>query len=289
MDVDPPIAEQKIEFHPLAIVHMADQYTRITSGGSPLPANSPVVGLLFGMTGDEEHWQVLDADDISTDISETTEQQVSLHRAVFPQHSVVGWYRVSSEDSEPIAEDLQTTQRLQEHFCSSKQPFIFCFCQVPKSVGMDEEDLETLPITLYQMDSGADVLVAMEEWKLKTSEAEKIAVETVLREQPQEESGFLKHAKEMESAMKKMKDRLSILINFLEDTQNGKIPFQPRLMRQVQSVVCHLGPLLANQPPPAGVQDWLPHIAVAAKTVKAVQGYTDKVKLVQDNRVARRF
>eukprot|EP00547_Thalassionema_nitzschioides_P008074 CAMPEP_0194224602 /NCGR_PEP_ID=MMETSP0156-20130528/37880_1 /TAXON_ID=33649 /ORGANISM="Thalassionema nitzschioides, Strain L26-B" /LENGTH=296 /DNA_ID=CAMNT_0038956245 /DNA_START=84 /DNA_END=974 /DNA_ORIENTATION=+ len=296
MEVDPPATNQRIEFHPLAIVHMADQYTRITSGGSPLPSNAPVVGLLFGMTGEEEQWQVLDADDIATDIIETTQQQVSLHQAVFPLHSVVGWYRVSSEDAEPIAEDLQTTQRLQQHFCSSaEQPFIFCFCQVPKNKGsdgdngIDEDDSENLPITLYQVDSDANVLLAMEDWTLKTSDAEKIAVETVLREQPQQESGFLKHAAEMESAIMKMKDRLSVLIQFLEDTQEGKVPFQPRLMRQVQSVVCHLGTLLAAQPPSAGVQDWLPHIAVAAKTVKAVQGYTDKVKLLQDNRAARRF
>lgn len=293
MDVDSSATNQHIEFHPLAIVHMADQYTRITSGGSPLPANSPVVGLLFGMIDDDEKWQVLDADDIATDISETTQQQVALHQAVFPLHSVVGWYRVSSEDSEPVAEDLETTQRLQQHFCSSaEQPFIFCFCQLPKSKGsdgIDEDDSENLPVTLYQVDPDVNVLLAMEDWKLKTSDEEKIAVETVLREQPQEETGFLKHASEMDSAIRKMKDRLSVLIQFLEDTQEGKVPFQPRLMRQVQSVVCHIGPLLAAKPPPSGVQDWLPHIAVAAQTVKAVQGYTDKVKLLQDNRAARRY
>jgi len=330
MEIDPPATtastNECIEFHPLAIMHMSDQYTRITSGGSPLPDNSPVVGLLFGTTPndeeEEEKWQVLDADDIATEVSESTQQQISLHQAVFPQHSVVGWYRVTSSDTEPVAEDLQTTQKLQQHFSTlssttmtntTNKPFVFCFCQVKNTTtagydhendddaiiqdsndtsndnndSMIPENDDSLPITLYQV--ADDVLLAIDDWKLETSETEKIAVETVLREKPRQESGFLSAVNSMESAVQKMKDRLTILIQFLEDTDHGKLPYQPRLMRQVQSVVCHMALLTANEAPPNGVEDWLLHMAVAAKTVKAVQGYTEKVKLVQEHRAARRF
>eukprot|EP00548_Thalassiothrix_antarctica_P014039 CAMPEP_0194170226 /NCGR_PEP_ID=MMETSP0154-20130528/4866_1 /TAXON_ID=1049557 /ORGANISM="Thalassiothrix antarctica, Strain L6-D1" /LENGTH=324 /DNA_ID=CAMNT_0038881977 /DNA_START=138 /DNA_END=1112 /DNA_ORIENTATION=+ len=305
-----------IEFHPLAIVHMSDQYTRITSGGAPLPKDSPVVGLLFGTTEEGEEWEVLDADDIiTTDISTednttTIQQQIELHQAVFPQHSVIGWYRVTSSDTEPVAEDLETTQKLQQYFSSSttttsdttdntEKPFMFCFCQVKATEeegGGDNENIivnnddSSLPITLYQVDGG--VLVAIEDWKLETSEVEKIAVETVVREKPRQESGFLSTLNTMESAVSKMKDRLNILIQFLENTEKGIIPFQPRLMRQVQSVVCHLGLVLSNDNAPPNtdsIEDCLPYMAVAAKTVMAVQGYTEKVKLVQEHRSARRF
>ena len=272
-----------LAFLQLAIVFMSDQYTRITTGGSPLPKTAPVVGLLFGL--DDEKLEIIDADEIATDLSESTHAQIALHQAVFTQHSVVGWYRVSTE-SEPNADDLVIAQKLQQHF--QNENFCFCFCQV------DGKDADSLPMTLYQINDG--ILIALEDnWKLETSEAEKIAVETVIRQQPQtESSGYLTKMSSMEQALHKMKDRLHILVQFLQDTHDGNIPFDAALMRSVQSVVIQLGPLVAADPEPVGVEAWLPHMAVAAKTVQAVQGYTEKVRELQEHargygRGARRF
>lgn len=258
---------------------MSDQHTRITTGGSPLPRTAPVVGLLFGL--DDEKLEIIDAGEIATDLSESTHQQIELHQAVFPQHSVVGWYRVSTE-AEPNAEDLVTTQKLEQHFQSSN--FCFCFCQANDTT----DDAESLPMTLYQThhdDDGVVVLVALEDnWKLETSEAEKIAVETVIRQQPQKDSsGYIARMTSMEQALCKMNERLDVMVQFLQDTEDGKLPFDAALMRSVQSVVCQLGPLVATDPEPAGVEAWLPHLAVAAKTVHAVQGYAEKVKELQDH------
>ena len=260
----------------LAIVHMSDQYTRITTGGSPLPKTAPVVGLLFGL--DKEKLEIIAAGEIATDLSESTHQQIALHQAVFPQHSVVGWYRVSTE-ADPNAEDLATTQKLEQHFQSAN--FCFCFCQA------DGTDADSLPMTLYQThhDDGVVVLVALEDnWKLETSEAEKIAVETVIRQQPQtDSSGYLARMTSMEQALHKMNERLNVMVQFLQDTDDGKIPFDAALMRSVQSVVCQLGPLVATDPEPVGVEAWLPYLAVAAKTVHAVQVYAEKVRELQEH------
>jgi hypothetical protein len=263
---------------------MSDQYTRITTGGSPLPKDAPVVGLLFGLLEDSagnKKLEVLDAEEIPTDLSETTKQQVALHQAVFPQHVVVGWYRVSTE-STPTADDLVTTQRLQEHFGDH---FLLCFTQT-------DGDVDSLPMTLYSIES--DVLVALDGWKLETSEAEKIAVETVVRQKP--ESGYVTELSSMEQALHKLKDRLDVLVQFLQDTHDEKLPFDPALMRHVSAVVMQLGPLVASHPTQKGMEEaWLPHLAVAAKAVQSVQGYTEKVRLMQEHtrgysgRGARRF
>ena len=91
---------------------MSDQYTRVSCGGSPLDKDAPVVGLLFGCKDVDGVIQIRDADDIPTDVSESSTKQVNLHRAVFPQHSVFGWYRVSLQDEEPTTNDLRITQQL---------------------------------------------------------------------------------------------------------------------------------------------------------------------------------
>lgn len=259
----------------LAIVHMSDQYTRITTGGSPFPKDAPVVGLLFGLTGENGALQIMDADDIPTEISEVMDQQVSLHQAVFPQHSVVAWYRVS-EDGVPNEDDLQTTIKLRQKYGDD---FVFCSCQT-------SGDPESLPITLYQVED--NVLVGLENWKLETSEAEKIAVEKVVREQPtQQQSAYATHLSTTEQALRKLKDRLTILVQFLQDTQSQKIPFNPELMRHVQSLVCQLGPLVASAPTRTDEQ-WVLHMAVTAKTVQTVQGYTDKCRQLQEHRSHQR-
>ena len=196
---------------------MSDQYTRITSGGSPLDKNAPVVGLLFGLsdgsaktkavTNNESLVRVLDADDIPVEISNTTELQVNLHTTVFPKHKVVGWYRVVSqaenEDIEPTEEDLSITKALEQNYAPGDSDF-FCFCllkvvQSKKEPSDDEMKTEEststttldtlgkeLPIHLYQLRDydGVSILLGLTDWQLETSPAERLSVERVMKEKP---------------------------------------------------------------------------------------------------------
>jgi hypothetical protein len=127
----------------LAIVNMSDQYTRITSGGSPLDRSAPVVGLLFGVrstgaatrtnsnssnnnnnssvVGVVHHLRIMDSDDIPVTTPAT--MQISLHQAVFPLHQVVGWYRVASSSATtagPTADDVHCTAQLQQRHASAQ-------------------------------------------------------------------------------------------------------------------------------------------------------------------------
>ena len=79
---------------------------------------------------------------------------------------------------------------------SEEKPFFFSLLQVKHPTGNNnsnnamkekEEGDDELPLNLYeiQVHDGAAVLVGMENWSLETSEAERIAVERVVREQPQ--------------------------------------------------------------------------------------------------------
>jgi len=219
MDIDTPEKEELSVFlHPLALIHMSDQYTRIRCGGSPLDATCSVEGILFGHCKTKNQtYYVEDAGDIPL---EDATQQIDLHQAVFSTQAVLGWYKVmdpSSASYEPTAADLKQTQQIQARYqLQAKKkseeeketiendeptPTFFGLLQVPKQKKKasaleqakkgagakksdeDDDDEDELPLTLYQLDpDGGKSLVALSTWSLQTAESERIAVQRVIRE-----------------------------------------------------------------------------------------------------------
>ena len=302
---------------------MSDQYTRITCGGSALSKDAPVVGLLFGRwspNGDNNNddVQIVDADDIPTDCSEAAKSQVSLHHAVFPQNQVVGWYRVATCE-EPNASDLALTQELKQHYYggsgenrnNADKPFFFSLLQVKGNSSKDTKmkddnnnDDDELPLNLYEIQT--NVLVAVQQWSLETSEAERIAVERVVREVPRQStkateniheaaanstqpSPYVNYMSSVQHSLEAMEDRIRIIIAYLEKIGKGEVPPNFSLMRQIQGLILQLGPLQASAPKdPRDVSErdaaLLSHLATVAKTVQAVQGYTEKFRTMYENR-----
>ena len=113
----------QIKIHPLAIIGISDHQTRIATGGSPLtslPSSSsskklpPIVGLLFGYQNGITI-SIVDAEEIQINYTNTTgnadiknivtpeqkkniQTKIELHQKVFPNHEVIGWYRVDVDD-----------------------------------------------------------------------------------------------------------------------------------------------------------------------------------------------
>ena len=279
---------------------MSDQYTRVTCGGSPLPADAPVVGLLFGSIDNQKVLQLHDADDIPTDISDATQVQVDLHKAVFPQHSVAGWYRVSGSDEEPQSMDLQITDRLKQHYApSSFSIFCFCLLQVSKSTKPTRDRQSTthteLPINLYslQVVDGLPFLLGLNNWQLWTSEPERIAVERVMKEPPPDSprtNAYTRQLKSMQHSMLSMKERIMFLVEFLEQTQQGVIPPNYSLLRQINGLLYSLGPISSSLQLDDSLNDakLLSHLALVAKTIKAAESYIDKFRLVHESKTANK-
>ena len=240
--------------------------------------------------------EINDADDIPVDLSETAATQVSLHTAVFPKHAVVGWYRATLTDDQPTQADLVLTQKLQAHYQSSlkvaaiegqqqgqqppssetsNSPFVFALLQVPtatpprdpsadddaskKVAGVQDDDDDQFPLTLYEVSSNA--LVALENWTLETSSAERIAVERVVREQPVQQraqhhaadgstdskrsSPFMDQCDQIQLSLQAIQERLAVLRQFLKETQANTSPKKSSIsiVRQVQGLLYQLGPV----------------------------------------------
>ncbi|GKY93496.1 hypothetical protein MPSEU_000317000 [Mayamaea pseudoterrestris] len=335
MEIDPPPAAtlndaMKISIHPLAIVNMSDQYTRISLGGSPLTRSDPVVGLLFGRLqecSNQYCLQINDADDIPTDASETAKTQVSLHQAVYPDLHVVGWYRVVNSNAEPTKTDLELTIKLQQHYQALH--FVYCVLEAaaanadkkkaavlndsaaPKEEHTKKDD-DDLPFTLYQLCNGT-VLQACEHWHLDTADAERIAVERVMRDQPHQQVAagitlsvlqppdrrFQHHVTELSHSLQAIQERIMMLEAFLEQVQTEHVenattaapPFS--LLRNIQSVLLHMGPLAQSKSQgddfitttaaaTTTLNCLVEHLAALCHAVDACQLYVDKFRVVQE-------
>ncbi len=258
-------------FHQLAVVNMSDQYTRIRCGGSALPADAAVMGLLFG-----NGCTVFDSHEIHQTAAVTP--HVELHQAVFPHHQVIGWYRVCTT-AEPTPEDLLLTQQLQSVYAPG-QAFLFALLTVKetandkdaKETSQKEETTNERPLSLYQLSENA--LVAVEEWELVTNPAERVALEHSVRSSEEQRSSLvdLQHAYEM------IQERLIVLEEYLlqEGSKN------PALLRQIQSLFLS-APVVTSAAPRPTTSQWtsmMTQLATWTKMTDALASYTDKFKIV---------
>jgi hypothetical protein len=315
---------------------MSDQYTRIRYGGSPLESDAPVTGLLFGTrrtgsagatknaAGAEDNvLEVRDAEDIPLDLSESAQLQEELHRAVFPAHRVVGWYRVAESD-DVIESDVTFTDALARHYrhnnISTSSPFVFALLVIDggmsSAVGGGDKDAEDepLPLTVYRQADGG-VLHSVPDWALETLDSERIAVERVIREQPPpahhaggddpdsaaagdamtslslDGPRFVQHTHTLDHSLSAIHRRLDVLRTFLQDTLDEKIPWNASLIRQVNEVMLQAGAIhrptcaSADSDPTSNVggSEMMVPIAYLLKTVDAVRSYSDKFRAAHDS------
>ncbi|CAN0222104.1 unnamed protein product, partial [Phaeothamnion confervicola] len=112
-------AERQILLHPLAIISISDHYTRVSVGGSHLPASSRIFGLLFGVQEGLDV-SIYDAVEVGYDDDKgrivvnavAVEKQKELLTAVYPTYELLGWYSVGSEATEA---DVDVQKQMTRH------------------------------------------------------------------------------------------------------------------------------------------------------------------------------
>ena len=290
---------------------MADQYTRITCGGSPLPRTSPVVGLLFGSSDAV----IQDADDVPVEAilsngrTTAAAQVVQLYQAVFPNQHVIGWYKVvqsnnAQNPAEPSVQDVQTTIQLAQHYAPEHpERFLFALLQVEddesNNTDTKQPSMETtkvdpvdsdddLPLVLYHCQEKA--LVALPRWTLATEVAEKVAVERVVREVPINKDDGTMHAPMLTASadwlesLTHIQVRVQVLMDYLQATQSKTIPYNAELLRRVQAVFLQLGPLAGNAPPDDyNSEHCARDLAILGQAVSAVQRYAEGCQAINES------
>lgn len=225
----PNSQDKTLKVHPLAIIGISDHYTRVSTGGSVLPPTSACIGLLFGQTESNalsnvhNTLTIIDAEEVETssDHSLTPLQmsniktKIELHQKVFPQHQVVGWYKITQHEQQqsnngngedvdilPNPQDVKIHNGWIREF--NPQPIFLLMNSSAKKVyksksgNTEGEDAmeklerdEELPLALYEIMStsttcsggGGSAFINMD-FELETFGPERIAVETVFRTKP---------------------------------------------------------------------------------------------------------
>ena len=199
------------------------------------------------------------------------------------------------------------SQMIQARY-STSEPFCFCLLQVQQTAKEDEKMktddgaaaagdslVKDLPINLYELhqaDTRNSILLGLSNWELTTSTSERIAVERVMKERPTEigdditHNPFVMETKQVETSLKSMKDRVQVLVTFLEDMQAEKIPYDPVAMRRIQGLVTSLGSLAEKANSGGGDEDvrMMAHLALVARTINSMQCYSDKFRTMHENR-----
>jgi COP9 signalosome complex subunit 6 len=359
-----------IKIHPLTIIGISDHHTRVISGGSALPRNAPVVGLLFGNQNIADNTiSIVDAEEMEypedgnkSALSESHKQnivrKIDLHQKVFPKHVVVGWYRVHTGDSSsssdngdvvPTEDDLRMNQLEMAQYCGEgvvSPLFVLMNAASPEYTGVSDDNAkkstsqnseldDALPLTVYETllsegGGGGGSAFVNASFELETHEPERIAVEKVFNTQSssaaasaqQKDSSsdiddkkqqhhrddkkdsskpsYVRPPSELEvqltslqSSIRSMNVRMSILLEFLQKVERGELPPDNALLRSIDGLLQQLPLVLAalkegtgsggkkKKPLDELENDFtdtmlLSYLTTVAKTAKSVHMYSEK-------------
>lgn len=221
-------AKRKVALHPLAIVGISDHFTRVKVGGGKQAADTAIIGLLFGKQSGLEI-SIFDAIELvwaSTALDEEfLVKQTELFTAVYKDRELLGWYTVAKEATP-------------DHLALHKD--FLKYTESPLFLMMDPSGSE-LPITIFEyelhmVNDAPTMLFVAVPYELETLQAEQIAMEQVSKTTPTGESAFDAHLETVDSSLKTLREKVALIVKYLDLLNEGRLPVDFRLLRQINSL-----------------------------------------------------
>lgn len=232
-DEDKTLA-RKVGIHALCIASICDHFTRVSCGGSKLSVDSPVIGLLFGIQngqdvsifdGTEAIYDWNDGIVILNDIE--INKKKSLWTAVFTSYELLGWYTVC-ENILPFHKEIHQSMR--------------AFNESPLFVAMNpspQADSKVLPLILFEMethfvgDLPTSELTSIP-FKLDTAQAERLAVDEVVKSSPQDGASSLEIQNQAAlTSLRTLMDLIDEVVVAMKDMDEGRYPLDLELTRRI--------------------------------------------------------
>ncbi|KNE71624.1 hypothetical protein AMAG_16182 [Allomyces macrogynus ATCC 38327] len=225
--------------HPLAILNISDQFTRMRVQNTVTASPGLVFGALLGIQSGRRveiftSFEVqVHAPQFTVD-TELLKTRLEQYKEVFPEYDFLGWYSTSVQS--PTAREVH----LHKQFMG--------FNELPVHARLDPSLLGTkaLPFYLYESatDSTTGELSLVEvPVKVETSEPERIAVEGVTKEVAAgagAEGALIQHLSSQSSALAMLHTRIQAILAYVKQVQAGALPPDHDLLRQVASIVHRL-------------------------------------------------
>jgi len=257
--------------HPLAIVNMSDHFTRTASGASLLPADAPVVGLLFGSVDDG---QITVTDAIDVDYSRdgdnimlllpSVTSKCELHTTVFPNQTIVGVYRVGAA---LVEGDRFTIQDLRKKIDGVKGLSLgenSVFILMESNIGDGRKDI---PVKCFVGNHFSKLKV-----KLGDETAERIAMGAALRSKPPPPgvSSIEAHVTSIINSVSSLNSRVEVLLNYLRQVDAGTVKdVDPALLNKISGLLSML-PIDEKSTQSEAVRSEDAFMAILASTIQSM-------------------
>lgn len=273
----------QLSIHPLCIATICDHYTRVTVGGSRLPKDYPVIGLLFG-THLGAHISINDAADAVYDLDASgiilniheIERLKALTVAVYPAYELLGWYTVGDgADAKP--EHLQVHQAMAT--IVRGPPLFVLLNSAPL-------DLKQLPISIYMSEEvhgsekeGSGLIFIDQSFRLETGAVESLAVEQITKATATNTLSLTEVKNQaMGVSIETFRSKLAVLHGCMCAMRDGVIPMDCELLRRVAKITRRLPRSLALD---VGFGDelneclMLTYLSLATKAASSLNDLTD--------------
>ncbi len=248
---------RSINLHPLAITSSCDHYARVRMGGSLLPSNAPVIGLLYGnqkgpdlyVTTSTEtvytmtNWNIQE-DEIKIDM-DSVNKMSELMSQIDPTIELLGWYTFT--DNNDNNGNSMSNEATQDHI--KLHSFFMSIMPAPLFMLLDSDpkgDSFKIPVSVYEAEfhviQGSRQLIFVDcAFHLESSQAESIAVEQVISATPSEGTTVMEEqAETMTTSLRNLQNEIRVLIQFLQNKNKVNKPESADILRRISQIVNQL-------------------------------------------------
>lgn len=244
------------------IASACDHFTRVSTGGSKLPKEAPVYGLLFGVRTDC-NVSVCDSVDINYTCSMLSqggvlistneiENKVKLWTAVFTSYQLIGWYAFGDA---LLAEHLYVHNEVCR-CTASDSPILLLINQSPQAITADRES-DSLPIKVFHSSSGSAVVTDLSmfcetSFQMETSDIEKLSLEQIIKSVPVHGLSTLEVQNQaLLSSLTILDRKVAVIIETLKSLQDrgsssSSTPADQTLLRAASKICLSLPPIDSN-------------------------------------------
>jgi COP9 signalosome complex subunit 6 len=169
-------------------------------------------------------------------------QKEAQFKQVFPDLDFLGWYTTGDGPNEG-------DMKVHKQICEINESPVF--------LKMNPAGRHSrLPITVYEsvidlVNGEATVLFVEISYTLVTEEAERIGLDHMVRLSATQQGGdnacsvVAEHLRCQLNAVKMLRDRVRLILDYVRDTQNGSIPWNHEILREAFNL-CHRLPVLSS-------------------------------------------
>lgn len=220
-----------------------DHFTRVSTGGSKLPYNAPVYGLLFG-TKNESYSSICDSVDINYTYSGgdihvvegEIDNKVKLWTAVFTTYKLIGWY---SFGVKPTADHRKI------------HTMISGYAEDPIFLLINQEalvDSDLLPLSVYHGVSVGSSKTSADfvdvSFRIETSDVEKLALDHITKSTPVPGLSALEVQNQSTlTSLRILDSKVGTIIDTLRAMKEGRIPTDHTLLRSAAKICQSLPPI----------------------------------------------